>query len=51
MKKIVLSILLVCIFFVSAKAEIINDVKLENNKRVSKQSIIAFGNIKIGKDY
>ena len=51
MKKIVLSILLVCIFFVSAKAEMINDVKLENNKRVSKQSIIAFGNIKIGKDY
>ena len=51
MKKIVLSIILVCIFFVSAKAEIINDVKLENNKRVSKQSIIAFGNIKIGKDY
>ena len=43
--------LLVCFFFISAKAELINDIKLENNKRVSKESIIAFGNIKLGKDY
>ena len=51
MKKILLSMLLVCFFFISAKAELINDIKLENNKRVSKESIIAFGNIKLGKDY
>ena len=43
--------LLVCFFFISAKAELINDIKLENNKRVSKESIIAFGNIILGKDY
>ena len=43
--------LLVCFFFISAKAELINDIKLENNKRVSKESIIAFGNIKLGKEY
>ena len=35
----------------SAKAEVINDIKLENNIRISKESIIAFGNIKIGKNY
>ena len=51
MKKFLLQLLITCIIFVSAKAEIINDVKLENNIRVSKESIIAFGNIKFGKDY
>ena len=51
MKKILLSILLVCLLFNSANADLINDIKLENNKRVSKESIIAFGNIKLGKDY
>ena len=51
MKKIKFSIAYNFIFFYSANAEIINDIKLENNKRVSKESIIAFGNIKIGKDY
>ena len=35
----------------SAKSEIINDIKLENNIRVSKESILSFGNIKLGKDY
>ena len=51
MKKFFLSILLVIIFFKSVNAEVINDVKLKNNKRVSKESIIAFGKIKFGKDY
>ena len=32
-------------------AEIINDIKLENNKRVGKESILAFGDIKLGTDY
>ena len=50
MKKILISITINFFFFIfSAKAEIINDIKLENNKRVSKESIIAFGNIKLGK--
>ena len=43
--------LLILYFLFSAKAEIINDIKLENNIRVSKESIIAFGNIKLGKNY
>ena len=49
------NILLVLLFFLllnfDLKAEIIKDVKLENNKRVSKESILAFGNITLGKDY
>ena len=51
MKKILLSIINNFYFFISVKAEVINDIKLENNIRVSKESIIAFGNIKLGKDY
>ena len=51
MKKTLLQLLIICIFLVSAKAEVIKDIKLENNIRVSKDSIIAFGNISLGKDY
>ena len=50
MKRILLSLLFLT-FFISVKAEIIKDVKLENNIRVSKESIISFGNIKLGIDY
>ena len=49
MKKILLSLLLIFFYFIQLKAEVIKDIKLENNKRVSKESIIAFGNIKLGK--
>ena len=51
MKKILLKLLIIFIFFSSAKAEIVKDIKLENNIRISKESIIAFGNIKLDKDY
>ena len=51
MKKIKLLFLLICLIFNSAQPEILNDVKVENNKRVSKESIIVFGNIEIGKNY
>ena len=51
MKKILLALLLLNFILFSAKSEIINDIKLENNKRVSKESVLAFGNIKLGKDY
>ena len=51
MRKILLSLLFIYVFSISVKAEVINDIKLENNIRVSKESIIAFGNIKLGVDY
>ena len=34
-----------------SSAEIINDVAVNNNKRLSKESIIALGNVEIGKNY
>ena len=49
MKKTLLQLLIICIFLVSAKAEVIKDIKLENNIRVNKDSIIAFGNISLAK--
>ncbi len=51
MKKILLKLMILFTFIFSAKADVINDIKLENNIRINKESIIAFGNIKIGKDY
>ena len=51
MKKILFQLLIILVFCISAKAEVIKDVKLENNIRISKESIIAFGNIKLGEDY
>ena len=51
MKNILLFLLLIVFIFGSANAEVVLDVKVENNKRVSKESIIAFGNIKLGADY
>ena len=51
MKNIRLILLLILFIFGSANAEVVKDVKVENNERVSKESIIAFGNIKLGTDY
>ena len=53
MNKIKFLFILLCLIISldSARAEVLNEVKVENNKRVSKESIIAFGNIKIGKNY
>ncbi len=51
MKKIVVFLLLFNFVITFTNAEIINDIKLENNKRVGKESILAFSNIKLGKDY
>ena len=50
MNRILLSLIFFAIF-ISVRAEIVNDIKLENNIRVSKESITSFGNIKLGTDY
>ena len=48
----ILKINLVIIFFISISfAEIITGVKIEGNKRISKQSIMVFGNVNIGDSY
>ena len=51
MKNIKIILLIIYFLYGSVNAEIIKDVKVENNKRVSKESIIAFGNIELGSDY
>ena len=35
----------------STKAAVIDDIKVENNNRVSKETIITYGDIKLGEDY
>jgi len=51
MSKILLTILF--IFFLSFKthAEVVNDIKILNNDRISKEAILVFSNIEIGKNY
>ena len=44
---------LVLIFFLTLKSHstIINNIEVKNNSRISKETIITYGNIEIGKDY
>ena len=37
--------------FISAFADVINDVQIKNNNRITKETIITFGGIELGKDY
>ena len=37
--------------FASAYADIINKIQVKNNNRISKETIITFGGIELGKDY
>tara|TARA_B100001123_G_scaffold437004_1_gene568396 strand:- start:111 stop:2345 length:2235 start_codon:yes stop_codon:yes gene_type:complete len=49
--KILYFIILFTLHSFFSSAEIINDVVVNNNKRISKESIITLGNIKIGTNY
>ena len=45
-------ITLLCFFlFLTLKAEIVNEIKIEGNKRISDETIIIYGNIETKKDY
>ena len=52
MKKI---LLIIFIFFISTysyvSGEIIKDIVVKNNNRISKQTIITYGKIELNKDY
>ena len=37
--------------FENVRAEIINDIEINNNNRISKQTIITYGQIELNKDY
>ena len=49
--KILYLIIFFTLYSFLSSAEIINDVVVNNNKRISKETIITLGNIKIGKNY
>ena len=52
MFKMIFQYLILFLFFsVSSIAEIIKDVKVEGNKRISKESIMVFSEIKLGENY
>ncbi len=44
-------ITLMCFYFCSVKAEIVNSVKITGNSRVSEETIKVYGEIEINKDY
>ena len=37
--------------FTYTYADIINDIQVKNNNRITKETIITFGGIKLGSDY
>jgi len=49
--KILYFIILFTFYSFLSSAEIINDVVINNNKRISKETIISLGNIKVGSNY
>ena len=51
--KIFLSTVLIFFYLLSAgvKGEVINEIEVKNNNRISKQTIITYGNIELNKDY
>ena len=52
MKKILLQSLFYCIFLATISyAEIVTKYKVVGNKRVSPETIVVFGDIKINEDY
>ena len=46
-----ISLIMLIVISISSNAEEIKDIKITNNDRLSKESIIIFGDIKIGDDY
>ena len=51
MKHIIIILLILKFAFTHVFADIINNIEVKNNNRVSKETIITFGGIKLGKDY
>jgi len=51
-KKIYISVILfITIIFTTAYAEVVKDIKVKGNKRISLETILVFGDISIGKNY
>ncbi len=51
MKHLFLILLIFNFVFTHVFAEVINDIQIKNNNRITKETIITFGGIELGKDY
>ena len=51
MFKLASCIVLFFIMTLQLKAEVVNDIRVINNERISKETILIFADIKIGEDY
>ncbi len=51
MKYLFLVLLILKFALTNAFSDVINDIKVKNNNRITKETIITFGGIEIGKDY
>ncbi len=51
MKHLFLILLIFKFTIINAFADVINEVQVKNNNRITKETIITFGGIKLGKDY
>ncbi len=51
MKYILITLFIFKIAFASAYADVINKIQIKNNNRITKETIITFGGIELGKDY
>jgi Outer membrane protein/protective antigen OMA87 len=51
MFKFISIIFFIILFAFKANAAVVNDIKVINNERVSKETILIFSKIKLGKDY
>ena len=51
MKYFFIILLVVKLTFTQASGEVINNVEIKNNNRITKETIITFGGIELGKDY
>ena len=51
MKHLILILLIFKFAFTHVFADVINDVKIKNNERITKETIITFGGLEMGKDY
>ena len=51
MKYIFASLIFFLLFFSNSNAVVIKDLKVKNNNRISKETIITYGDIEINKDY
>ncbi len=50
-KKLTSILILFFLYVTSVTAEVINDIEIKNNSRISKQTIITYGQIELNKDY